>query len=161
MPLLAGLTLYEVADPARLIITSDGGAWTQDLGVGAMAYPDICALECGNCAGWADWEECASWAAECGLYSIAPNDGSFLSSVGLRLPYTRHRARFASGMPGWLRSGVNIGLLDGHVRWIASESLVSDVKDGTFTGVEFWGPPMWCDTPEEWGGYLSGEPTLW
>ncbi|HUU54056.1 MAG TPA: type II secretion system protein, partial [Armatimonadota bacterium] len=46
------LTLGEVADAGKFVIAGDAGVQTMDLGAGVMAYPEICALECGNCARW-------------------------------------------------------------------------------------------------------------
>jgi prepilin-type processing-associated H-X9-DG protein len=155
------MTLQEVASPDRFIITADGGVTTQQISVGTMAYPEICALECGNCGGSADWEICADQAADCGLYHYAPNDGSFLLNPSLRLPYARHRATGASAAPPWSRNGVNIGFLDGHAEWIASEKLVASARDSGITGVEFWGPPTWCSSPQEWIANSGGQPTLW
>jgi hypothetical protein len=155
------MTLAEVADPGAFIITSDAGVYPQETSVGTTAYPDICALECGNSVcGWADWEECADWAAECGLYRVAPSDGSFLLYPSLRFPYARHRAYGGPGVPSWSRNGVLIGLLDGHVTWIASETLVTDTRDGRLEGIELWGPGSRCSL-EEWADQSGGQPTLW
>jgi prepilin-type processing-associated H-X9-DG protein len=142
-----GLRLADVADPALFVITADGGASTEGLGLGTISYPDICALECSGLCGWADWEEC-TWAADCGLYTFAPAGGSFVRHVSLRLPYTRHRACFASSVPGWARSGVNVGFLDGHVEWIPSETVIGRIRNGVLAGVTNWVPTS-EDHPEE------------
>jgi prepilin-type processing-associated H-X9-DG protein len=104
---------WRKADPARYVICADGGAQVEWMSTGTLAYPDICALECANeQCGWADWEEC-TWAADCGLYNVAPKNGSFLRNPKLREPYSRHRG------------GVNIGFLDGHAQWFHSEHVLA------------------------------------
>ena len=140
------LTLGEVADASKFIIAGDGGVQTQDLGVGVMAYPEICALECSGICGWADWNICADSAADCGLYRMAPNDGSFVRYPSLRMPYARHRARFTGSVPLWKRNGINVGFLDGHVAFMASEDIISEAGAGEFEGVKFWGPTSADDT---------------
>jgi len=129
-----GLKIVEVDDPTNYYICGDGGAQTDQLtGVGIAGYPDICCLECANeVCGWVDWEYC-TWAVDCGLYDIAPNDGSFLRSPELRKPYARHFG------------GVNIGFLDGHAMWWNSQRLVEAVRDGDLDGIGPWGPT--ADTP--------------
>jgi prepilin-type processing-associated H-X9-DG protein len=153
------LRLAEVTDPGQYVITSDGGAVTQDLSVGTMAYPDICCLECSGVCSWVDWEIC-TWGADCGIYQIAPNDRSFVRHVSLRLPYARHRARFAIGVPGWVRSGVNVGFLDGHVEWLPSETVIARARDGQIEGVEPWGPTTY-DESRPWWECFPGSITLY
>jgi prepilin-type processing-associated H-X9-DG protein len=134
-------------DPVNYYLVGDGGARTAYvLGIGIAAYPDICALECGNeVCGSADWEACASWGADCGLYYIAPNDGSFLADPGLRKPYARHFG------------GVNCGFLDGHAQWINSEELIRKVRDGYITQLQAWGPTSDCGFAD----IHPGVPTIW
>lgn len=142
------LTLSEVTDPSSFVIAGDAGASTQALGLGVAAYPDVCRLECSNpCCGGADWENCP-WTRLCGV----PGDGSYLSNISQRVPVARHRGRFAPGLAPWQRNGVNIGFLDGHVRWIASEDLIDKVAAGEYEGLEAWGPT----SDDDWsGGYLT------
>jgi type II secretory pathway pseudopilin PulG len=151
------LHLSEVADPARFVTTSDAGVTTNHLGLGATAYPELCALECGNqVCGWVDWDYC-TWAVDCGLYNQAPNSGSFLRNVSFRLPYARHRARFAPGVPGPLRHGVIVGFLDGHLEWVPSETLIGRSASGDLLGVEHWGPVSDCGFADT----NPGVPTLY
>ncbi|MCK4299381.1 MAG: hypothetical protein KAX80_07605, partial [Planctomycetes bacterium] len=147
----AGLRPEDVGDPAVFVICADAGAQGGSFSTGKLAYPDLCALECANeVCGWADWEEC-SWAADCGLFSHAPNDGSFLRNPELRKPYARHRA------------GVNLGFLDGHAAWFASEDLIAqspskgDPERGRLRGYGPDGPTADCDFSEE----NPGVPTLY
>jgi prepilin-type N-terminal cleavage/methylation domain-containing protein/prepilin-type processing-associated H-X9-DG protein len=140
------LKLVEVQDPVNFYICGDGGAQTAQLtGPGIIAYPDICCLECGNeTCGWVDWEYC-TWAADCGLYDQAPNDGSFLANPEFRKPYARHLA------------GVNCGFLDGHASWILSESMINKIRDGDIQGpggtIGAWGPTTTCG--------FTGDITIW
>jgi prepilin-type N-terminal cleavage/methylation domain-containing protein/prepilin-type processing-associated H-X9-DG protein len=137
--------LASIEDTVNFVICSDGGAQPEVLGSpGLVAYPDICALECGNCWGWVDWEACASWAADCGLYNVAPTDGSFLSNPELRKPYSRHLG------------GVNIGFLDGHAAWSSSERFLDKwVEEAKFGA----GPPYVGEAfgMHNWGPYSLGQ----
>jgi prepilin-type processing-associated H-X9-DG protein len=141
------IKMAAVQDAASYVICSDGGSWPDLLSPGLVAYPDVCALECGNCAGWCDWEACTGWAAEgCDPTAfIAPSykngygevDGSYLLDVALRKPFARHLG------------GVNIGFLDGHASWWNSETFLTkwadEAKPGdTALGLFAWGPTSWC-----------------
>ncbi len=147
----AGLRRRQIGDPAWFVICADGGGQVDDIGTGTLAYPDICSLECANEAcGWVDWEEC-TWAADCGLYDHAPQDGSFLRNPELRKPFSRHRG------------GVNIGFLDGHAAWFDSEEVIRESPSkgnparGALRGYAPWGPTSDCDFAEE----NPGVPTLY
>ncbi len=125
------MKMVEVQDPVNFIVCADGGVTWDDFCVGTLAYPDLCALECSDLCGWADWDIC-TWAADCGLYDMAPNNGSFLANPELRKPYARHLG------------GVNIGYLDGHASWIHSDRLIMRLREGDTTGVH-----PWCATSED------------
>lgn len=147
----AGLTAEELGDPAVFVICADAAAQRESFSTGTLAYPDICALECANeVCGWVDWEEC-TWAADCGLYNFAPSDGSFLRNPDLRRPYARHRG------------GVNLGFLDGHAAWFASEDVLAqspskgDPARGRLRGYGPNGPTSDCDFAED----NPGVPTLY
>jgi len=147
----AGLSLEELGDPAVFVICADAGAQGDSFSTGKLAYPDLCALECANeVCGWADWEEC-TWAADCGLYNFAPSDGSFLRNPDLRIPYARHRG------------GVNLGFLDGHAAWFASEDVIAQSPSkgnparGRLRGYGPNGPTSDCDFAED----NPGVPTLY
>ena len=147
----AGLRAEELGDPAVFVICADAGGQGGNFSTGKLAYPDLCALECANEAcGWADWEEC-TWGADCGLYNFAPSDGSFLRNPELRKPYARHRG------------GVNLGFLDGHAAWFASEDVIAQSPSqgnparGRLRGYGPDGPTSDCDFAEE----NPGAPTLY
>jgi prepilin-type N-terminal cleavage/methylation domain-containing protein/prepilin-type processing-associated H-X9-DG protein len=135
------MKLVECEDPVSFIICADAGVTIDDFGAGTLAYPDICCLECGNrSCGWVDWVIC-TWGADCGLYDNAPNDGSFLANPELRKPYARHLG------------GVNLGFLDGHARWWASEGILNAIKEGDVEGVGPWGPTTDCG--------FTGDVSIW
>ena len=138
----SGLKMVTIEDPVNAVACFDAGHIIDDAGAGTLAYPDLCCLECSNpCCGWVDWE-IAGDPDCCGPDYIywAPNDGSFLASVELRKPYSRHLG------------GVNIGFFDGHASWFHSEMVLNKIRDGEFTGVGPWGPT----TEDDWsGGYLG------
>jgi prepilin-type N-terminal cleavage/methylation domain-containing protein/prepilin-type processing-associated H-X9-DG protein len=128
----SGLKLVEVTDPVSRPVCADGGMKTQAMSLGTTAYPDICMVECANSVcGWADWEAC-TWATDCGLYDLAPNDGSFLTNPELRKPYARHLG------------GINIGFLDGHASWMSSQMFINKHRDGEIGGIWNFGPVTGC-----------------
>ena len=136
----AGQKMVEVQDPVNNIICGDAGVTTDDFGLSTLAFPDLCVLECSNpCCGWYDWDIC-TWAADCGLYYGAPNNGAFLKNPELRKPFARHLG------------GVNIGYWDGHASWINSQNLINKVAEGDIENLEPWGPT----TQDDWSsGYLG------
>jgi len=121
------MKLSSVSDAANFVIVVEKGSpggGTTDLA--NAAFPDICTLTCSACDwAWADWEAC-TWAADCGLYNMAPNDGSFLANPELRQRYTRHM------------KGVNLGFMDGHATWILSERLLARHRDDEISGLDTW-----------------------
>ena len=146
----SGVKLVEVNDPVSRPIIADGGPRCESMSVGKIAYPDICLMECGNeICSWADWEGC-TWAADCGLYLLAPNDGSFLANPELRKPYTRHLG------------GINIGFLDGHASWMSSQMFLNKHKDGEIEGIWNWGPYTGCVSEgQTFGEMYPGVPTIY
>jgi prepilin-type N-terminal cleavage/methylation domain-containing protein/prepilin-type processing-associated H-X9-DG protein len=130
-----GVKMVSVKDPVVYPVCADGSNQTSDMSVGMTAYPDLCNPECAGtlpfCDPWVDWANCASWAADCGLYNFAPQNGSFYKNPELLKPYTRHLG------------GVNIGYLDGHASWINSRSLVNKVAEGDID-LDFEGPNSQC-----------------
>ena len=141
--------MAEFDDVVSVPVCGDAGVMPDYMALGITGWPDICALECGNCGGWVDWVACASTAADCGLYNYAPNDTSFITSVELRKPYTRHLG------------GINLGFMDGHASWMNSETWRVKVLEGEIPdeAVGLWGPDGWCDHAT-WVSDSGGEPTL-
>ena len=133
------MKLASVQDAANyVIVVETGPPGAPKAALGAAAFPDICMMQCANsCAGgYADWEMCASSAADCGLYNMAPNNGSFYSNPELRKPYTRHLG------------GVNLGFIDGHATWISSQGLINKVKDAEYSGLAPTEPNSTCRTSD-------------
>ena len=124
----SGTKLVSINDPVTNVFCADAGGIDDDFGLGTLAYPDICQLECSSTCSTYDWELCASSGADCGLYLYAPNNGAFLANPELRKPFARHLG------------GVNIGYWDGHAAWMNSETVVSKVKDKELGMIEPWGP---------------------
>jgi prepilin-type processing-associated H-X9-DG protein len=150
----------EIAAPDRFVIVADGQTEYPD--VGAVAYPEICSLDCANAVcgeirgRWVDWDVCTV-ARDCGLYRTAPSNGSFLVNPALRAPYARHRAPSSSAGPPWTRNGVNVGFLDGHAQWMASETLIAEVAAGLIDGLQPWGPTSDCGFADD----HPGVPTIY
>jgi prepilin-type N-terminal cleavage/methylation domain-containing protein/prepilin-type processing-associated H-X9-DG protein len=142
----ADLKLAAVDDPVSYVIVADNGVQAEDGNIGILAYPDMCALECGNSqCGWVDWAAC-TWAAGCGLYVYAPNDGSFLKDPSLRKSYARHLG------------GNNYGFLDGHAQWMSAEGFLNKVKEGDLDGVSNWGPNTECNP--SWYSDYPNDPVI-
>jgi prepilin-type N-terminal cleavage/methylation domain-containing protein/prepilin-type processing-associated H-X9-DG protein len=141
----ADMKMAAVEHPTSFVICSDSSTYTDSRPLGQLAYPDICSLDCANeiCCG-PDWEICAGEASSSActtcIYLHAPNDGSFLRDPSLRKPYSRHLG------------GVNVGFLDGHVRWINSEAIIRSVAEGELEGVSSWGPTSDCGFPNDYPG---------
>jgi prepilin-type N-terminal cleavage/methylation domain-containing protein/prepilin-type processing-associated H-X9-DG protein len=140
-----GMKLVSVQDPVNYPIVGDGSQLVDSMGPGLTAYPDLCNVECAGdlpwCGdGWVDWEMCASWAADCGLYYHAPQNGSFYNDRERLKQYARHLG------------GTNIGYLDGHAGWINSQLLLNKVRDGEIFGLYSNGPTSQC-APDP-GNYL-------
>lgn len=136
-----GLKLVEVRDPVNYVICGDMGVQTDDSSWGMLAYPDLCNLECSggpSSCGWGDWDIC-TWGADCGLYYLAPNNGSFLANPEYRKPYARHLG------------GANLGFLDGHATWMNSQMIINKAAEEDLEGADFWGPTS--DTYEDFSCY--------
>jgi prepilin-type N-terminal cleavage/methylation domain-containing protein/prepilin-type processing-associated H-X9-DG protein len=97
------LKTSQVDDPSWFVVVADGGTNTDWMGPGLIAY-QLCAIDCA-CWG-ADWVNC-SWTQSCG----APVE--FTSNPEARKPFARHLG------------GTNIGFMDGHAQWFASESILA------------------------------------
>lgn len=94
--------------PSRFVTCADAGWMSDDFVTGTLAYPDLCRLECADSTGMvADWERCP-WSRQCGATAEMKH------SVEARRPYARHNG------------GVNIGFLDGHAAWFASEEVIRE-----------------------------------
>jgi prepilin-type N-terminal cleavage/methylation domain-containing protein/prepilin-type processing-associated H-X9-DG protein len=134
------LKMVEVDDPANaVIVVPKGGPGGGTCCLANVAYPEVCALVCSSCDwAWCDWEGCAEWAADCGLYNMAPSDGAYLLNPELRKNRTRHLG------------GVNLGYLDGHAAWVNSETLLAKHKDGEVGILDIYRVST-CGADPAWG----------
>jgi prepilin-type processing-associated H-X9-DG protein len=142
---LAALSVLSVGDPGNFVVCADAGATFDDFCTGTLAYPDLCHLECAGPGDWeADWERCP-WSRQCGAI------GAMKIDPGLRTPYARHFG------------GVNVGFLDGHAQWLASETIIAESPShgnpgrGYLRGFMPWGPT--ADAP--WYDPEAGVPALY
>jgi len=148
-----GLKLVEVDDPVHQLVCFDAGAQTEDTNTGLLAYPDLCALGCGNeVCGWSGGPDCWDVTSDdscCGdmAYSYAPWNGAFLRHPELRKPYARHLG------------GTNIGFMDGHAAWWPAEKIIAAVRDGDLTGTGDWYPTTACYPT--WNDDYPGVPVLY
>jgi prepilin-type N-terminal cleavage/methylation domain-containing protein/prepilin-type processing-associated H-X9-DG protein len=151
---VAETKLAAVNDTVKFYICGDAGAQTASYSYAMAAYPEICCLECGNSvcgSSGQDWE--VSMSSDCCGPDCpplhAPSDGAFLANPDLRKAYARHLG------------GVNCGFLDGHARWMPSESLVKAYQDREIDGLDSWGPNTACfGGVAAWQAAYPGVPTL-
>ena len=116
--------LAAIQQPTSFVIVADGGWIPNSINPGTLVAPELCLLSCSGCSWyWVDWEVCTD-ASGCGLYSLAPNNGSFLREPALRKPYARHLG------------GNNLGFLDGHAQWIDAERSLVMVREGDLQGID-------------------------
>lgn len=112
---LANLVLSRVGEESRYLVCGDCGTAFEAQQINAIAYPDTCGVNaCGgsSCPGvcvHADWVNCP-FTRDCGLTPEV--HVKFLSDANYRKHFTRH-----SG-------GSNVGFLDGHAKWYASDFLI-------------------------------------
>ncbi len=141
----AQLKMAAVNDAASFVAVADGGVMPEWIHLGLLMAPELCMLACSNwVCSWVDWQNCAEWAADCGLYYFAPADGSFLKSPDLRRPYAHHLG------------GNNVGFLDGHAAWMNGEAILAAVKAGKLEGVDAF-PTSDCGFAQMY----PGVPTLY
>jgi prepilin-type N-terminal cleavage/methylation domain-containing protein/prepilin-type processing-associated H-X9-DG protein len=116
--------LAAIEQPTSFIIVADGGWVPNTINPGTLVAPELCLLQCSGCSWyWVDWELCTD-ASGCGLYNLAPNNGSFLREPALRKPYARHLG------------GNNLGFLDGHAQWMDAERSLVMVREGDLQGID-------------------------
>jgi prepilin-type processing-associated H-X9-DG protein len=142
---IEGRSTSIINDPSNYVVCGDGGPFTTAMPLGLVAYPDICNLECANCAcGGGDpggGDPCASHHAD--------GSGNLLRDVSSRQPYTRHLG------------GSNLGYADGHAKWQSAESIIADYASGRLSNIDRWGPPdYWCSSLAEWNSGSGNQPVL-
>ncbi len=142
---LSNRKVSSIDDAASQVVCGDGGPYAMTMPLGLTAYPDICNIECANCAcGGGDpssSDPCAS--------AHADGSGRLLRDVSARQPYTRHLG------------GSNLGFADGHAQWMKAELIVADYASGKLSSLDRWGPPeWWCSSLEEWNSNSGNQPVL-
>jgi len=126
-----GLKMVEVQHPVQYIIVREDFS---NHGLGQLAYPDICTVECPCC--WCVGTICVGDEEGCGSWHASPE---MCADKNLLKPYARHLG------------GVNLGYLDGHASWSNSMSLLTkhaeltDNKGG-------WCPEMGVESRPEVSG---------
>jgi len=106
------LKTSQIGDPARWLAVIEvihDATWS----LFNIAYPDVCKLGCASCD-WgpgADWVNCP-WSQDCGA-----GDTRFGTDVAYRKTWARHLG------------GVNLGFMDGHAAWMASEAVMTAGPD--------------------------------
>jgi prepilin-type processing-associated H-X9-DG protein len=149
--------MVEIQDPVSYVVCADGGACTDFMNIGTIAYPDICNANCANC-GCSDWREPDCYleqmngCPECASLHARGGDDpetNFILNPELRKPYTRHLG------------GSNIGWADGHASWMLADAWLDkwadEARENNSTlgcGVYSWGPVSWCGIED------PTEPTL-
>jgi len=157
--------LAQVQDPVNWVVCGDAGFYAEAYNLGILAYSDICAVECANCWGWADWETCGFGDPACtGWVQIASPawKGGWAEVDGYHLKHREVLRQYARHL-----GGTNVGYLDGHASWINSEALVAKYADlareeGGWPhamGVWTWGPYSTYANPCVASDY--GGATLW
>ncbi|MFB3881768.1 MAG: DUF1559 domain-containing protein [Armatimonadota bacterium] len=116
------MKLAQMNQPANWLAVVEDSTYRQAWNIFNIAYPDICMLGCATasppCFGPnADWENCPDTVV-CGAGD--PRYGSDAS----------YRNRTLSRHMG----GVNIGFMDGHVKWMNSEALMRATRDQRSNG---------------------------
>ncbi len=114
-----GLSTSRVNDPARYLAVAETGPGIDLWCTENVAYPDLCKLGCATAnqdypdciSSMADWENCA-WTQDCGA-----GDPRIGDDLTYRKPWARHMG------------GVNVGFMDGHAKWMASEAVLKGAPD--------------------------------
>jgi prepilin-type N-terminal cleavage/methylation domain-containing protein/prepilin-type processing-associated H-X9-DG protein len=131
----------QVNDAASRVICGDGGPQSYNqTNMSNYAWTEICMVDCAPCRCCYDWDnpDCQDWYGS-DLQTFAPIGDRFWREPELRKQYTRHLG------------GANIGFLDGHAKWYASEAIAAGWKHGTLDFSE-WGHGC-CPDPAQWPYY--------
>jgi prepilin-type processing-associated H-X9-DG protein len=125
--------LASVQRAAEFIIVAETGVAPTEAagGFGVTAYPDICCAECSGLQGlaWYGDTSCPSgeWCDE-DCYNMHAHY-AWASNPDMQKASARHLG------------GVNLGFLDGHATWLASQKLMAMGADGEF---EYPDTTLWC-----------------
>jgi prepilin-type N-terminal cleavage/methylation domain-containing protein/prepilin-type processing-associated H-X9-DG protein len=119
---------------AQFIIVAETGVMATEAGggFGVTAYPDICCAECSGIK-WSAW----------GYGSTDCPDGSYCDPACFALHAQYDWASDGNKQKASARhlGGVNLGFLDGHATWLASQRLMNMGAEGEF---EYPDTTVWC-----------------
>jgi prepilin-type N-terminal cleavage/methylation domain-containing protein/prepilin-type processing-associated H-X9-DG protein len=140
------MKLVAVQDPVRHIVCADGGAWSEAMSVGHVAYPDLCNAECGNCS-------CSTWIEDCATSVQGGCPDAWDCFVTWHTSTTMLRDKNLMKKGSRHLGGNNIGFADGHAAWWNSDRFLDtwaeEAQPGmTAMGLEAWGPMSWCGIAE-------------
>ena len=141
--------LASVQRAADFIIVAEAGVANSEAagGYGVTAYPDICCAECSGIQGIAWYGDAACPdGSGCGEECFALHAHYDWASDGSK---QKASARHLGG--------VNIGFLDGHATWLASQRLMNMGAEGAF---EYPGTSVWCipTMRSQYEGYCGAAP---
>jgi prepilin-type processing-associated H-X9-DG protein len=150
--------LAAVQDPVRHPIVGPSGVSPLEVlsGWGVAAYPDICCAECAGIAPFSwGWGGAAAGINACPDGSGCPDCyemhavNVWWNSNGYDVEARKAAARHLGG--------VNIGFLDGHANWIASERLMAQAGEGEY---EWPDTTTWCVPTKlsQYEGYCGSAP---
>ena len=153
---LAGKKLAAIDDTVNYAVIYEAGAWSWGVSDAGAAWPDICAVYCGNSTcGWSGGEgwDVMSDPDCCGdeAYTYAPFNGAFLADRGKLTPYARHLG------------GVNLGFADGHAAYWKSEAILAKTINWELPPMGCWGPTARCyacSYGETWDSAHPGDPVM-
>jgi prepilin-type processing-associated H-X9-DG protein len=143
--------LASVQRPTDFIIVADTGVSPTEAagGFGVTAYPDICCAECSGIAyyawdGWPDPNGCPD-GTDCPECVALHANLNWAKDPSAQKASARHLG------------GVNLGFLDGHATWLASQRLMNMGAEGTF---EYPGTTVWCipTVRSQYEGYCGAAP---
>jgi prepilin-type N-terminal cleavage/methylation domain-containing protein/prepilin-type processing-associated H-X9-DG protein len=145
-----------IDDPVSWVVCADGGAWSEAMNPGHVAYPDLCNAECGNC-----W--CSTWIEDCAdsVQAGCPDayDCFLTWHTSTAMLWDKTLMKKGERHLG----GSNIGFADGHVLWMRADSWLDTWAERakeescwpSAMGLEAWGPYSWhC------GDWCGIEPNL-
>ena len=158
--------LTAVEDPANTVGCADGGAWSEAMQAGHVAYPDLCNAECGNCS-------CSQWIIDCAdsVQGGCPDAWACFLQWHTSPAMLKDQTLMKKGSRHL--GGSNVGFLDGHAAWWQSERFLdkwaedAKARGGwpTAMGLTAWGPYSFCSDADATGGdpfsvAFPDEPTL-
>jgi len=141
--------LAAVQDPVNFPIVGETGVAPMETlsGWGVTAYPDICCAECSGILG-------VAWYGD---KNCPDGSGCDADCFALHATYAWASDGDAKRASARHLGGVNMGFLDGHASWIASERLLAQAAEGQY---EFPDTTSWCvpTRRSQYEGYCGSAP---